>query len=62
MVHSCEPVSSLVVMQFDKQGDCLQRGSISVVGLGQRGTQADDSELAQRWQCCCTSLLYDADA
>ena len=33
MVHSCELVSSLVVMQFDKQSDCLQRGSMSVVGL-----------------------------
>jgi hypothetical protein len=60
MVHSCELVSSAVVKQFDKQGDCLQRGSMSVVGLANAGR--DDSELAQRWQCCCTSLLCDADA
>ena len=37
MVHSCELVSSLVVKQFDKQGDCLQRGSMSVVGLANAG-------------------------
>jgi hypothetical protein len=54
MVHSCELVSRLVVKQFDKQGDCRWPG--------QRGTQVDDSELEQQWQCCCTSLLFDADA
>jgi hypothetical protein len=62
MVHSCELASSLVVKQFDKQGDCLQRGSMSVVGLANAGRRWTIGELARRWQCCCTSLLCDADA
>jgi hypothetical protein len=51
MVHSCELVSSLVVKQFDKQGDCLQKGQHECRWPGQRGCTSQ-SQMREPADCC----------